>query len=125
MPPQKKHHLIHSENDVLMTSPEHHQHDHSVSRDQRLERLIDRLPGYFQSAVLWSLRPSSRWVRVPAGVFLIGAGTLGFLPVFGFWMLPLGLVPLAEDFPPARWAAGRLLDWIERRWPQFFRGTSW
>jgi hypothetical protein len=70
-----------------------------------------------------SLRPSSRWIRVPAGVFLIGASTLGFLPVFGFWMLPLGLLLLAEDLPPARGAPVRVLDWIERRWPQVFQGT--
>jgi hypothetical protein len=107
-----------------MASRSPHQYDHLALRDQRLERLIDRLPGRLQSAVRWARRPSSRWVRAPAGLFLIGAGVLGALPVLGFWMLPLGLLLLAEDFPPARWAAVRLLDWIERRWPQLFRGTS-
>ena len=107
-----------------MVSRGPHQYDHPVLRDQRLEWLIDRLPRHLQSGVRWARRPSSRWVRVPAGFFLIGASALGFLPVFGFWMLPLGLLLLAEDFPPARWAAVRLLDWIERRWPQLFRGTS-
>jgi hypothetical protein len=93
-------------------------------RDQRLQWLIDRLPGYLQPVMRWLRRPSSRWVRVPAGAFLIGAGMLGFLPVFGFWMLPLGLALLAQDFPPARWVAARLLDWIERRSPQLLRKTS-
>jgi hypothetical protein len=115
--------MIPPEKDLLVASPGQHDRRHPVLRDQRLERLIDRLPGYLRSAVRWSLRPSSRWVRVPAGVFLICASILAFLPVFGFWMLPLGLLLLAEDLPPARWAAVRLLDWIERRWPQLFRGT--
>jgi hypothetical protein len=113
--------MVTPEKDVLVASTGQHQHCHLVLRDQRLERLIDRLPGYLQSAVRWSRRPSSRWVRVPAGVFLIGASILGFLPVLGFWMLPLGLVLLAEDFPPARWAIARLRDWVERRWPQLLR----
>jgi len=91
------HHMVAPEKDVLVASTGQHQHCHLVLRDQWLERLIDRLPGYLQSAVRWSRRPSSRWVRVPAGVFLIGASILGFLPVLGFWMLPLGLVLLAAS----------------------------
>jgi hypothetical protein len=116
--------MIPEEKDMLVAAPGEHQHGHPVLRDQRLERLIDRLPRHLQSAVRWSRRPSSRWVRVPAGVFLIGASILGFLPILGFWMLPLGLVLLAEDLPPARWAIARLLDWAERRWPQLLRKTS-
>jgi hypothetical protein len=111
--------MVTPEKDVLVASPGQHQHCRPVLRDQRLERLIDRLPGYLQSAVRRARRPSPCWARVPAGVFLIGASIL-----LGFWMLPLGLVLLAEDFPPARWAIACLLDWIERRWPQLLRGTS-
>ena len=116
--------MVRQEKDMLVAAPGEHQHGHPVLSDQRLERLIDRLPRYLQSAVRWSRRPSSRWVRVPAGVFLIGASILGFLPVLGFWMLPLGLVLLAEDLLPARWSIARLLDWVERRWPQLLRDTS-
>jgi hypothetical protein len=105
-------------------SPGHRQHDQGKVRDQRLERLVGRLPGFLRSAVRWSLRPSSRWVRVPVGVLLIGGGIFGFLPILGLWMLPLGLVLLAEDSPAARRAAHRLFDWIERRWPRLLRGKS-
>jgi hypothetical protein len=35
-------------------------------------------------------------------------GFLGFLPVLGFWMVPVGLFILAIDFPPAR----RLARWL-------------
>src|SRR5689334_19651484 len=71
-------------------------------RERRLERLIDRLPRRVQSAVRWLRRPSSRWVRIPAGVLLIGGSMLSMLPLFGLWMLPLGLVLLAEDIAPLR-----------------------
>jgi hypothetical protein len=39
-------------------------------------------------------------------------------------MLPLGLVLLAEDVPLLRRARDRLLDWIERRRPQWVQGTK-
>lgn len=49
--------------------------------------------------------PKSAWLRVPIGVLLVICGILGFLPILGFWMIPLGLAVLAIDFPPARrWA---------------------
>jgi hypothetical protein len=41
--------------------------------------------------------PSSRRVRMGAGLALVGGGMLGFLPVLGFWMLPLGVVLLSVD----------------------------
>jgi hypothetical protein len=92
-------------------------------REQRLERLIDRLPRRLQPATRWLRRPSSRWVRIPVGVLLLGGGVLAILPLFGVWMLPLGLVLLAEDVPPLRRVRDRLLDWIERRRPHWLRGT--
>jgi hypothetical protein len=52
-----------------------------------------------------------------AGLLLTCGGLLGFLPVLGFWMLPIGLLLLAEDVPPLRSARGWVLDWIERRYP--------
>ncbi len=43
------------------------------------------------------------------GVLLIFGGILGFLPVLGFWMIPLGLALLATDIPPLRlWLIKRL-----------------
>ena len=43
--------------------------------------------------------------RLPAGILLIAGGTLGFLPVLGFWMIPLGVGVAALDVKPmvARW----------------------
>lgn len=88
--------------------------------EERVERLIARLPGRLQTTVRWLRRPTSLWVRLPAGVLLICGGFLSILPVFGLWMLPLGLILLAEDVPPLRRVRDRLLDYAERRRPQWF-----
>jgi len=92
----------------------------AMQSEQRLERLIGRLPQSVQRAVRWLRRPELRWLRIPAGVLLALASLLSILPLFGLWMLPLGLVLLAEDVPPLRRARDRLLAWTERRWPHWF-----
>ena len=92
--------------------------------EQRLERLIDRLPRYLQAMVRWLRRPSSRWARMIGGVLLIAGAFLSILPVFGLWMLPLGLVLLAEDIAPLRRACDRSLDWVERHRPHWFSGSD-
>jgi hypothetical protein len=99
-----------------------HSPDLAIERhnERRLDRLIDRLPSRVQTATRWLRRPSSRLVRMPVGVLLVGGGFLGMLPLFGFWMLPLGLMLLAEDMRPLRRARDRVLDWIERRRPHWF-----
>lgn len=56
--------------------------------------------------------PGHPLLRMLAGVALVIGGTLGFLPVLGFWMIPLGLAVLAVDFP----AAERAYHWLERKW---------
>ncbi|MBW7657697.1 hypothetical protein K1I42_10415 [Hydrogenophilus thermoluteolus] len=43
-----------------------------------------------------------KWYRHSIAVLLIIGGLIGFLPVLGFWMLPLGLSLLAVDFPIVR-----------------------
>ncbi len=41
--------------------------------------------------------PASRLARMGIGIVLIVAGLLGFLPIFGFWMVPLGLIILRRS----------------------------
>jgi purine-cytosine permease-like protein len=45
------------------------------------------------------------------GILLVAAGFVGFLPILGFWMAPVGAVLIALDIPPLR---RRLSRWIER-----------
>jgi hypothetical protein len=97
-------------------------YDAARQREQRLERLIGRLPRTMQPTVRWLRRPSSRWVRVPAGVLLIIGGLLSILPLLGIWMLPLGLILLAEDIESLQRTRDRLLDLIERRYPHWTKG---
>ncbi len=61
----------------------------------------------------------NHWLRKTAGVLLVIGGILGFLPVLGFWMLPLGLALLAVDWPIARRLSRRMNVWLGRRRQQF------
>lgn len=55
------------------------------------------------------------WLRKAIGVLLVLGGLLGFLPVLGFWMLPLGLALLAVDYPIVRRMWRRTVVWWGRR----------
>ncbi|MBI3899757.1 MAG: hypothetical protein HY308_15885 [Gammaproteobacteria bacterium] len=61
------------------------------------------------------------WLRQIVGVLLVACGLVGFLPVLGFWMIPLGLALLAVDFPAIRRLNQRLLGWWERVRRRFSR----
>ena len=65
--------------------------------------------------------PRHRVLRAGLGVGLIAGGLVGFLPVLGYWMIPLGLGVLATDFHPARRLYRRLTvttgNYLHRRWP--------
>ena len=87
--------------------------------DPRLDKLVHRLPPRVGGTVSYLLKPSSRWVRIPSGALLIVGGVLSFLPVLGIWMLPLGLALLAEDVRALRSSRGKVLDWVERKKPQW------
>lgn len=59
--------------------------------------------------------PKSRPLRLILGVLLVLLGMVGFLPVIGFWMIPLGIIVLSIDIPPIRRARRRFVTWWERR----------
>jgi purine-cytosine permease-like protein len=59
--------------------------------------------------------PRSRALRIAIGITLVVAGFVGFLPVVGFWMIPLGLIVLSVDLPVVRRARRRFVVWWERR----------
>jgi hypothetical protein len=58
--------------------------------------------------------PRSRVVRVGLGILLVAGGLVGFLPVVGFWMIPLGLFVLSVDLPMVRRWRRRLALWWHR-----------
>jgi hypothetical protein len=59
--------------------------------------------------------PRSRGLRICIGALLIVFGILGFLPVLGFWMIPLGLLVLSYEFATVRRYRRRLVVWWEKR----------
>ena len=59
--------------------------------------------------------PASRLVRITLGILLVIGGLLGFLPVLGFWMVPLGLIVLSVDLAIVRRQRRRLAVWWGRR----------
>jgi len=59
--------------------------------------------------------PRSRSARIGIGVGLVFLGLLGFLPVLGFWMIPLGLIVLSYEFAWVRRHRRRVVVWWERR----------
>lgn len=68
--------------------------------------------------------PGNKLMRVVLGIALVCGGLLGFLPILGFWMIPLGLAVLAVDVPfiERRWRTGqpKLEAWLARTFPGFW-----
>ncbi len=87
---------------------------------RRLQRKIDglagKLPGWAGRAVRWLTGPDAKWARIPAGVLLVLGGCAGFLPVLGFWMVPLGLLLLAKDVAFLRRPVLWFVTWLQRAW---------
>jgi len=84
--------------------------------NRRFDRLERELPGFVARSIRWLRAPSARWVRIPAGLLLILGGIFSILPLLGLWMLPLGLLLLAQDLPFLRRPMTLALLWVERRW---------
>ena len=57
------------------------------------ERMKDRFAPFFA----WVQRRVPTGFRFALGLLLICGGILGFLPILGFWMLPLGFMVAAMD----------------------------
>jgi len=53
-------------------------------------------------------KPASRPVRIALGIVLTVLGIFGFLPILGFWMIPLGLLVLSHELHPLRRLRRRL-----------------
>jgi hypothetical protein len=86
--------------------------------DAKFDQFARRLPAWASRFVRWLGGPSARPFRIPLGLVLIAGGIVGFLPILGFWMVPLGLLVVARDVPFLETPTTRLLDWINRKWPR-------
>jgi hypothetical protein len=75
-----------------------------------------RLPAGPATFVAWLRKPSSKLVRFPLGILLIIGGVFSILPILGLWMLPLGLILIAQDIVWLQKPVAKLLGWIERKW---------
>ena len=60
--------------------------------------------------------PQSRLARIVIGALLVLGGCLGFLPILGFWMIPVGLLVLSYEFAMVRrWRRRSEVWWAQRR----------
>jgi membrane-bound ClpP family serine protease len=84
--------------------------------DDALGTVERHAPRQFLRFLRWVRKPQARKVRLVLGVMLLGAGVLGpLLPVVGVWMLPLGLLLIAQDVPRLQEPAAELVFWLERQ----------
>jgi hypothetical protein len=60
----------------------------------------------------WSQKRLPWGLRSVLGVIFLVLGVFGFLPVIGFWMIPVGVALIALDVPPWR---RRLRRWLRER----------
>jgi len=89
------------------------------SRDELDEAFagIEReAPASLARAIAWMRKPKARVVRLPLGLLCIVASFLWFLPVLGVWLLPLGLLLIAQDVPFLRRPIGRMTLYLFDSW---------
>lgn len=86
---------------------------------QKLEAIVetyaDKIPQPLGRLIKWMRKPDLRWLRLVVGIMLVIFGCVGFLPILGFWMVPLGLIILAQD---SKWLQGptlKAITWLERK----------
>jgi hypothetical protein len=89
---------------------------HAAELDRHFAWFEARLPSRPAKFVRWLRKPSSRLVRIPLALLLVVGGVFSFLPILGLWMLPLGLLLIAQDLPFLQKPLAQLLGWIERKW---------
>lgn len=79
---------------------------------RELDRLQEHLPAWSAKLLGKARAPRAVWVRIPLALALMAGGAAGFLPILGFWMLPLGAALLAIDLPFMRPPLARVMSFI-------------
>jgi hypothetical protein len=98
--------------------------DHRAEIDRHFAWFETKLPPGPAKFVNWLRKPSSRLVRFPLGILLILGGIFSILPLLGLWMLPLGLILIAQDIPWLEKPVAQFLGWLERKWLDRQRAKS-
>src|ERR1700761_7521534 len=83
--------------------------DGRADLNEELDRLQEWVPHGGARGVRQVGSPEGGPHRIPMGVALMAGGVAGFLPILGFWMLPLGLAVIAHDVPVMQPPMARLL----------------
>jgi hypothetical protein len=84
--------------------------------DRPLERLLKALPSGISRLFTRVMHPDASRVRRPLAVIMIVGGLCGFLPILGFWMLPVGLILIGEDIPVVKRLTLRALGTLQGWW---------
>lgn len=84
-------------------------------RFQRQFEALARLIPLLRKPLAVLRRDGFRLIRLPLALIFIVAGFLWFLPVFGLWMLPFGLLLLAVDLPVLRGPISAVIIRARRR----------
>lgn len=90
--------------------------NHKAEIDRHFAWFETKLPPGPAKFVGWLRKPSSKLVRIPLALLLVLGGIFSILPVLGLWMLPLGLILIAQDIPVLEKPVAQLLGWLERKW---------
>ena len=92
--------------------------DHKAEIDRHFAWFEAKLPAGPARYVSWLRQPSSKYVRIPLAVLLMLGGVFSILPVLGLWMLPLGMLLIAQDVPVLEKPVAQSLGWMERKWKE-------
>ena len=89
--------------------------------DRYFDWIEQHLPDWLGRFLHWLRQPSMLLARIAVSLLLVVGGLLSFLPILGLWMLPLGLMIIAQDLPFLQAPLVRVFQWIERRWESWRR----
>jgi hypothetical protein len=87
-----------------------------VELNRYFEMIDRRVPVRVSTFIRWLRMPSSFAVRLVIAILLILGGILSFLPILGVWMLPLGLLLIAQDVPFLQKPLLRVFEWFEKKY---------
>lgn len=87
-----------------------------IKIDGYFEALYRRLPVSISKFIRWLREPSAFAARCAVAILFVVGGLFSFLPILGIWMLPLGLLLIAQDVPALQKPIVSALMWTEAKW---------